>query len=120
MEENQTPVSEVEILLREIDLHEYVSNFTEHDINDMEVLASLTDADLEKIGITSLGHRKKILVAAKKNGSGTPASNATGAESQKVDTQTFEQPEKKSGGGVWAFVGVLVAIVLIIIIAGSL
>lgn len=120
MEENQTSVSEVERLLQEIDLNEYASIFTGHDINDLEVLASLTDADLEKIGIASLGHRKKILVAVKKNGSENATSNATGAESRKVDAQPYEQPKQKSGGGVWAFVGVLVAIVLIIIIAGSL
>lgn len=120
MEENQTPVSEVERLLQEIDLYEYVSNFEEHDINDMEVLASLTDDDLEKIGINSLGHRKKILVAAKKDNRENSTSTDTSTESQKVDAQTYETPKQKSGGGVWAFVGVLVAIVLIIIIAGSL
>lgn len=115
MEENQTQISEVERLLREIDLYEYVSNFEEHDINDMEVLASLTDDDLEKIGINSLGHRKKILVAAKKDNRESSTSTDTSTESQ-----TYETPKQKSGGGVWAFVGVLVAIVLIIIIAGSL
>jgi len=36
------------------------------------------------------------------------------------ETKTvYIETEKKSGGGIWAFVGVLIAIILVIIIIGS-
>jgi hypothetical protein len=40
----------------------YAQSFAENDI-DFAVLADLTDQDLEKIGVTSLGHRRKLLRA---------------------------------------------------------
>ena len=47
--------------LEKLNLGEYAQQFVENDI-DVSVLRHLTDADLEKIGI-SLGHRRKILAA---------------------------------------------------------
>ena len=47
--------------LKDLDLGQYIGVFAEHDI-DMSVLRHLTDADLEKTGV-SLGHRRKILAA---------------------------------------------------------
>ena len=47
--------------LAEIGLERYAPTFEENDI-EVSVLRHLTDADLEKIGI-SLGHRRKILAA---------------------------------------------------------
>jgi class 3 adenylate cyclase len=47
--------------IEQLGLGQYASVFAENDI-DGEVLADLTDSDLEKIGVT-LGHRKKILKA---------------------------------------------------------
>ena len=47
--------------LRSLGLGQYLSVFHENDI-DAEVLAELTEADFEKIGI-SLGHRKRMLKA---------------------------------------------------------
>jgi class 3 adenylate cyclase len=47
--------------LAKIGLERYVPAFAENDI-DASVLRHLTDADLEKIGV-SLGHRRKILAA---------------------------------------------------------
>ena len=45
-----------------------------------------------------------------------------GEKTEKVPQKeiVYIQPKQKSGGGVWVFVGVLIAIVLIIIIVGSL
>src|SRR3974390_14415 len=43
-------------------MHEYVQRFAENDI-DFAILGDLTDQDLEKIGVTSLGHRRKLLRA---------------------------------------------------------
>ena len=47
--------------LEHLNLGQYAQRFAENDI-DVSVLRHLTDADLEKIGV-SLGHRRKILAA---------------------------------------------------------
>lgn len=49
--------------LMEIGLGQYREAFEKHDI-DRQLLSTLSDADLVEIGITSLGHRKKLLFAA--------------------------------------------------------
>ena len=48
--------------LQNLGLGQYAQGFAENDI-DFAVLADLTDQDLEKIGIASLGHRRKLLRA---------------------------------------------------------
>src|SRR5215510_9439733 len=59
--------------LAKIGLERYTPAFIDNDI-DVEVLRYLTDADLEKIGV-SLGHRRKLLAAIAELGAGaaTPA-----------------------------------------------
>jgi hypothetical protein len=59
--------------LANIGLERYATVFIDNDI-DVEVLRYLTDADLEKIGV-SLGHRRKLLAAIAKLGGdvATPA-----------------------------------------------
>jgi class 3 adenylate cyclase len=47
--------------LEKLNLGQYAQRFADNDI-DVSVLGHLTDADLEKIGV-SLGHRRKILAA---------------------------------------------------------
>jgi len=55
--------------LEQLGMHEYVQRFAENDI-DSAILPDLSDQDLEKIGIASLGHRRKLLRAiADLNGS---------------------------------------------------
>ena len=46
--------------LEKLGMSEYVERFAENDV-DFTLLPELTDQDLEKIGIASLGHRRKIL-----------------------------------------------------------
>src|ERR1700758_3840659 len=48
--------------LEKLGLSEYAQRFAENDI-DFMILGDLTDQDLEKIGIASLGHRRKLLRA---------------------------------------------------------
>jgi class 3 adenylate cyclase len=48
--------------LERLGLSEYAQRFAENDI-DFAILSDLTDQDLEKIGIASLGHRRKLLRA---------------------------------------------------------
>ena len=43
-------------------MSEYAQRFTENDI-DFTILGDLTDQDLEKIGVASVGHRRKLLRA---------------------------------------------------------
>ena len=48
--------------LQKLGLGQYAQSFAENDI-DFAVLSDLTDQDLEKIGVMSLGHRRKLLRA---------------------------------------------------------
>jgi class 3 adenylate cyclase len=48
--------------LDKLGMSEYVQRFAENDI-DFAILGDLTDQDLEKIGVASLGHRRKLLRA---------------------------------------------------------
>src|SRR5438132_8772368 len=48
--------------LRDLGLEHYVSAFRDNDI-DAEVLPKLTPEDLIGIGVTSVGHRRKLLDA---------------------------------------------------------
>ena len=48
--------------LKQLGMREYIQRFAENDI-DFAILADLTDQDLEKIGVRSLGHRRKLLRA---------------------------------------------------------
>ena len=48
--------------LRKLGLGQYAQRFAENDI-DFAILTELTDQDLEKIGVASLGHRRKLLRA---------------------------------------------------------
>src|SRR5262245_23495011 len=48
--------------LKQLGMRAYIQRFAENDI-DFAILSDLTDQDLEKIGVTSLGHRRKLLRA---------------------------------------------------------
>ena len=48
--------------LKQLGMHEYIQRFAENDI-DFAILGDLTDQDLEKLGVASLGHRRKLLRA---------------------------------------------------------
>jgi SAM domain (Sterile alpha motif) len=48
--------------LKQLGMHEYIQHFVENDI-EFAILDNLTDQDLEKIGVRSLGHRRKVLHA---------------------------------------------------------
>src|SRR5271167_2408115 len=46
--------------LKTLGMSEYAERFANNDI-DFTILGDLTDQDLEKIGVGSLGHRRKLL-----------------------------------------------------------
>jgi hypothetical protein len=60
--------------LQDLGLERYTTIFADNDV-DLEALRLLSDAELEKLGV-SLGHRKKILKAIELNGSEEAASFA--------------------------------------------
>ena len=53
---------QIEDLLKSVGLEQYAHCFAENDI-DFSILRDLTEQDLEKIGIQSLGHRRRLLRA---------------------------------------------------------
>jgi class 3 adenylate cyclase/predicted ATPase len=62
--------------LRDLGLERYVLAFRDNDI-DAEVLPKLTAEDLISIGVTSVGHRRKLLEAIANLGMAVPAAVAT-------------------------------------------
>ena len=77
--------------LAKIGLERYVPAFADNDI-DVSVLPHLTDADLEKIGV-SLGHRRKILAAIAEVGEAITVSQPPElAEPKLRDTPTAFAP----------------------------
>ena len=75
--------------LQDLGLERYVSAFRDNDI-DAEVLPKLTAEDLISIGVTSVGHRRKLLDAIAGLGMAVPtavvAAPAPGAPAQ-VDAE---------------------------------
>jgi predicted ATPase/class 3 adenylate cyclase len=55
--------------LADLGLSQYEASFRSNDI-DAEVLGELTGEDLERLGVTSIGHRRKLLTAIAKQKSG--------------------------------------------------
>ena len=79
------PISE---WLESLGLEQYAQVFADNDI-DLELLPSLSDQDLEKLGVSSMGHRKKLLKAVAQLGeTTTPALPAT---AQPLTTDTAER-----------------------------
>jgi class 3 adenylate cyclase len=63
--------------LQKLGLGQYAQRFAENDIT-FSILSDLTDQDLEKIGIASLGHRRQLLRAiAELKGAPEPRTAAT-------------------------------------------
>jgi hypothetical protein len=87
---------EISDWLDKLGMSEYAQRFTENDI-DFTILGDLTDQDLEKIGVASLGHRRKLLRAIadlkviEKNGPVASVAAVTPATSQPVDSAERRQ-----------------------------
>jgi class 3 adenylate cyclase len=75
--------------LRSLGLEQYEGLFRENDI-DAEVLGDLTDADLEKLGVT-LGHRKRLLKAIASLGATEPAAKPTSRAPLPLSTDAAER-----------------------------
>src|SRR5262249_60652155 len=70
---------DIELWLQNIGLEKYAEVFARHDI-DLDVVSSLNEQDLEKLGV-SLGHRRKFFAAVAKL-------RADGAQTTDHPTQT--------------------------------
>jgi hypothetical protein len=75
--------------LANIGLERYAPAFADNDI-DVSVLPHLTDADLEKIGV-SLGHRRKMLAAIAELGAVQPPPQPAKAEAKPQETAERRQ-----------------------------
>ncbi len=75
-------VQDIEDWLEKLGMSEYAQRFAENDI-DFSVLGDLTDQDLKDLGVSSLGHRRKILRAIAELGSTTAASTAVPARTRR-------------------------------------
>ena len=82
--------------LAKIGLERYSSAFVKNDI-DISVLRYLTDADLEKIGV-SLGHRRKLLAAIAKFDDGASVQPAVFASRHHLAGATRSCPSPRHGG----------------------
>jgi len=69
---------EIAVWLRGLGLEQYVPAFRDNDI-DGEVLRRLTGEDLRELGVTSIGHRRRLLDAIAALGAQMPASCVTAA-----------------------------------------
>jgi len=69
---------DIAVWLQSLGLERYVPAFRDNDV-DAEVLPSLTIEDLISIGVTSVGHRRKLLDAIVAFRAEVPAVAATAA-----------------------------------------
>jgi len=69
---------DVAVWLRGLGLEQYAPAFRDNDV-DGEVLPELTSDDLISIGVTSVGHRRKLLAAIAALGAAVPAATVTAA-----------------------------------------
>ena len=81
--------------LAKIRLERYAPAFIDNDI-DVSVLRYLTDADLEKIGV-SLGHRRKLLAAIAALGGGEAAPTHPAPEPNKQSAADESAPAQAAG-----------------------
>src|ERR1700746_1801758 len=88
---------DIVVWLRSLGLGKYEATFRENDI-DETVLPSLTDEHLKQIGVTSLGHRVKLLdaIAALRNdGSGRAASVDAATASSTPSAHPEDRAERR-------------------------
>jgi class 3 adenylate cyclase len=84
--------------LEKLGMAEYAQRFADNDI-DFSILRELTDQDLEKIGVASLGHRRRILKAiAALNGPAAAAAQASAPSAAKPAAVAPPEPRIASAG----------------------
>jgi hypothetical protein len=76
--------------LGKLGLGQYAQRFAENDI-DFDILRGLTDQDLEKIGVMSLGHRRKMLRAIAELGEAIPAPTGSATKPERGQPDEAER-----------------------------
>src|SRR5262245_2349431 len=86
---------QIATFLKTCGVEQYAHCFAENDI-DFSLLRDLTDQDLEKIGIQSLGHRRKLLHAiADLNGADPRVSAVPAAPAALAETHLLDAAERR-------------------------
>ena len=80
--------------LRGLGLEQYAPAFRANDV-DGEVLPELTADDLIGLGVTSIGHRRKLLAAIAALGPPTGAQSATSATSASTAAPTINAERRQ-------------------------
>jgi class 3 adenylate cyclase/ABC-type lipoprotein export system ATPase subunit len=80
---------DIELWLKSIGLEKYAEVFARHDI-DLDVAPSLSEQDLERLGL-SLGHRRKFLAAVAKLHAGRTSDHPTQADARPSETTGVER-----------------------------
>jgi len=79
--------------LKKLGMSEYAQHFAENDI-DFAILGDLTDQDLEKIGVKSLGHRRRLLRAIAELNDGLNSATKPATEAA-VDARPQKAAERR-------------------------
>jgi preprotein translocase subunit SecF len=128
--------AELKKILEENNLAEYIELFEQHKISDVNIVSELNESELETIGISALGDRKKIVKLFSQKASAQMEPASLGGENRPAevvihhatksgdDVQTGlgkgfgETVGKKAGGCLWSVgVSVITIIVIAIVIA---
>jgi SAM domain (Sterile alpha motif) len=88
------PVMDVGSWLRGLGLERYEAVFRENEI-DASVLFSLTAEDLKELGVTLVGHRRKILDAVAALKADAKSHEATSKFVATADTRPMEAAERR-------------------------
>jgi class 3 adenylate cyclase/predicted ATPase len=80
--------------LGELGLSQYAQCFADNDI-DFGILEELTDQDLEKIGVVSLGHRRRILKAVAELEDPNQSANAGAVDAPPDDARPQDSAERR-------------------------
>src|ERR1700756_1809073 len=92
-------VMDIVVWLRSLGLEEYEAAFRENDI-DETVLPGLTHETLKDLGVTSVGHRVKLLdaITALRNDTSGKAPSVDAAPAQQPPTTPNAAPVPDAGG----------------------
>ena len=80
--------------LEDLGFGEYADAFAENDI-ERDLLLELNEDDLEKLGVVSLGHRKRLLKAISVFGSSASPESVSGVTEQNVDAPRLGQAAER-------------------------
>jgi hypothetical protein len=107
--------------LDKIEMSEYLDIFIQNDLIDENVLNTLNDNDLEKVGITILGHKKKLIMEFSKKNEDIQSNYSDKQKKSDYDSnKNTNSEENETSKSPWKIVGWLIVIVLIIIIIGAI